>query len=51
MAQKQHHGPRAPHGKPQQTLRLSARVSRKLYRKFMSRGGSAWLRELIENAA
>lgn len=48
--QLQHHGPRAPRGRPEQTRRLGARVSEALYRKFLRKGGSAWLRRLIKEA-
>jgi hypothetical protein len=48
--QTQHHGPRAPRGKPKHTVRISARVPVALYRKFMREGGSGWLRQLMERA-
>lgn len=50
MKQQQHHGTRAPHGKPDKTVRLGARVTPAQRRKFMRRGGSEWLRALIKEA-
>lgn len=41
---------RAPHGSPVYSKRVAAWVTPKQRRKFESLGGSAWLRELIENA-
>ena len=50
MKQHQHHGPRSPHGKPEKTERIGIRLPPKLKRKAMRRGGSIWVRELIERA-
>lgn len=41
---------RAPHGCPEFTERLAAYVTAKQKRKFVKLGGSAWLRDLIDNA-
>jgi len=50
MKQLQHHGKRAPRGKPEKTERIAVRLPPKLKRKVMRRGGSGWVRELIEAA-
>lgn len=50
MTQHQHHGPRSPRGNPNHTERIAIRVPPKLKRKVARRGGSAWVRELIERA-
>jgi hypothetical protein len=50
MKQKQHHGPRAPHGRPEKTERVGIRLSPADRRKVMRKGGSAWVRELIRKA-
>ena len=41
---------RAPHGKPEHTERIGVRVPRSLAIKFRRKGGSAWLRQLMEKA-
>lgn len=51
MARKQlqHRPPtRAPHGAPQYTERVAAFVTAKQKRAFERRGGSTWLRDLID---
>jgi hypothetical protein len=41
---------RAPHGAPEFTERVAAYVTARQKRKFRQRGGSDWLRKLIDAA-
>lgn len=41
---------RAPHGSPKYTERIAASVTSSQKRKFHRRGGSGWLRKLIDSA-
>lgn len=50
MKQHQHHGARAPHGKPEKTERFGVRLTPAEKRKVMRKGGGAWLRQLIREA-
>lgn len=50
-SQSQHRPPtRAPHGSPEFTEKLAAWVTPKQKRAFLRKGGSAWLRRLIDEA-
>lgn len=48
--QLQHHGPRAPQGKPEKTVRIALRCTPAQRRKMMRNGGSMWIRQLIDQA-
>ncbi len=48
--QTQHHGPRAPHGKPEKTVRIALRCTPKQRRAVQKNGGSMWVRQLIDEA-
>lgn len=51
MKQSQHRPKtRAPHGNPRYRKRIASYVTLAQFRKFHQRGGSGWLRELIEEA-
>lgn len=41
---------RAPHGAPEFTERIAAYVTSRQKRAFVRKGGSAWLRDLIDRA-
>lgn len=48
--QLQHHGARAPRGRPQKTVRIAIRCTEAQRKKVMRRSGSIWVRRLIEQA-
>jgi hypothetical protein len=48
--QVQNHGPRAPHGEPEYTKRVALRVTPAQQRKVQRKGGSIWMRKLIDAA-
>lgn len=50
MKQIQHHGRRAPHGKPEKTVRVSFRCTPAQRRKVQRKGGSLFLRALVDEA-
>lgn len=48
--QPQHHGRRAPRGKPQKTVRIALRCTPKQRSAVQKNGGSMWVRKLIDEA-
>jgi len=51
-SQRQHRmATRAPHGAPEFTERVAIYCTAKQKRKFKQRGGSAWLRKIMTEAA
>lgn len=49
--QRQNHGPRAPRGKLEKTVRIALRCTPKQRRAVRKNGGSMWVRQLIDEAA